>query len=257
MGYTKMTKALNQENVFRCLTSKLGSNEYNLFEIVGFIDNSRILVKNWYYFYDKETGNKRYKSKKPKTSKNGKYNIRTKEKRYEIDIEDLKVEGRPAIDKKTRAGIHKAINGINKRLLSLASPHEKDYQKYRFIVKPKENTFRIEESKFFNWLEKIIEDNYSYSDKKDFLRWLKENLLSEDASLKELSKGAFYTKSKTGKHPLLLINPVIILNRVYVKNGKMDLKMKSKEVYLRLLEFLISLMSQKHEFIRLNTQNPR
>lgn len=68
------------------------------------------------------------------------------------------------------------------------------------------------------------------------------------SSLSYLSNGVFYTKPNTKNPPLLLVNPVVILNRVYVKDGKVNLKMKSSEVYLKLLEFLIVLMRQKYDF---------
>ncbi len=244
-----MTKKISQENVLKCFLSKLNSNEFSIFEIVGFIDPTKVKIGKRYYYRD-EKGVEHYPRNLPEPSKKeGYYAFQNRNGRCKRYIEDIEKRGYQRIEKRTRAGVHRAIDKLNAKFSSSINSKEREC----LITKPKDNLFVIDELKFLHWLEEIITKNYDYSDKEEFLRWLRESILHKDVSLSDLSKGAFYTKSKTGNHPLLLINPVVILNRVYMKDGKVNLKMKSKEVYLRLLEFLIVLMSQKYEFHSKNT----
>ena len=179
------------------------------------------------------------------------YLIRTSHKRHSIKQKSLKVGGKQTISKQTRTEIHHAIKRINQGLISSLYLSEKDNElSYYFIIQPEPNKFIINQKKFYEWLELIIKRNASTPYKEFFFEWLVQNLLNQKSKkLAELSEGRFI--GKTPKSPLAtyLITPTYILNEIYKEpNGKLNLKIDPKTVYLRLLEFIIKLMSEKKDF---------
>lgn len=64
-----------------------------------------------------------------------KYSIRTENKRYEISIKEVREEMYFSIKDKTRIEIRKAMDRINKKLVSVLNIKEGNEKDYCFIIK--------------------------------------------------------------------------------------------------------------------------
>lgn len=249
-----------KEIVFASILSQF-SNEITIFDIAGFICPDNVVYKKRFCYKDPKTGKPRYtgKSSIKLASDLKNYLIHTKKKRYNLPIKEVKGERYPSIEDRTRTEIHKAIDRINQKLILLLNLKEENKKDYYIIIKEEKNKFKIDKDRFYRWLEILIQNNSSFSEENK-LHPIKKIL--QISKIEETIADYFYKTTEDKKSIFNLSTPSIILNRIYLKNGRVDFKIKPQVAYLKLLEYLLALASEGYSSknvvkIRLNTQNPK